>query len=97
MVVDFIGREIKVDDYVTAPWDRGNIELFRVIEIREQGPRLGANKTRRTIQRTDQLVLERTWKEQNCKADVANKKVYRKPDQCTLVDTAYVMIYMLAR
>jgi hypothetical protein len=56
MVVDFIGREIKVDDYVTAPWDRGNIELFRVIEIREQGPRLGANKTRRTIQRTSKIA-----------------------------------------
>ena len=97
MIVDFIGREIKVDDYVTAPWNRGDIELFSVIEIREQGPRLGPNKTRRTFQRTDELVLERTWKDKNCKADVTNKKVYRNPNQCTLVDTAYVMIYMLAR
>ena len=92
-MTDCIGKELHVDDYVTAVWANGDLAIFKVVGFRERGSR-AKNGRRRT---QDEIILERFEKNPEIDADVKNKPVYKQPSQVTWVDQGQVMLYLLGK
>ena len=85
---DCIGRELKIGDYVTAVWANGNLALFQVLS--QKGP---AHITS-NCEYYD-LKLKRMFSAKNNNSN--SKTTIKTSLQVTLVDTEYVIMYLLAK
>lgn len=91
-MTDCIGKELAIDDYVTAIWANAEVAVFRVAGFREKGKKYPNRRRRR-----DEIILERFEKNPKIKADINNKAVYRLPSQVTWVEKGQVMLYLLGK
>ena len=89
-MTDCIGKELHVDDYVTAVWANAKLAIFKVAGFQEQHSKVRYRRGR-------VIILERFEKNPKIDADVKNKPVYKQPSQVTWVDQGQVMLYLLGK